>query len=138
MTKAELAYLTNRFKSTPQSTWGMTSYSRRRFQDRNIDMTTFRSIWTDGFDIIEYHFHEGYSHSRVLIRSRATDKYDYQVCAVFSLTTNEIVTVYKNWRCNKHTNLVWSEYDENLDVLSLVKRKSMTMALPQRKQLGGQ
>lgn len=120
-------YLLNRFRSIPRGDWSFSKYSKKRAIERGVDLQVLNTIWTQGFDIIEYHFHEEARDNRILLRSICTDKNDNQVCAVFSLSTKTITTIYLNKRTNKHFNLVWSEYDENLDVLATAK--SMTTVI---------
>lgn len=122
MTRREVSYLTQRFKSIPQSQWKFNDYSKRRARKRGVDMAIFRSLWTDGFDLIEYHKHDQKGDNRILLRTVMTDKDDNQVCAVFNFTTKEITTVYLNWRKNKHDNLVWSEYDSSINVKEVFKK----------------
>lgn len=122
MTDKEKRYLIHRFKSIPQSKWTFTKYSKKRLISRNVDMSTFRSLWSDGFDLIEYHKHDFSGHNRVLLRSKCTDNYDNQVCAVFNFSTNQITTVYLNWRKNKHSSLVISEYDSSINVKEMMRR----------------
>lgn len=120
MTSKEIKYLTQRFKSFPQSKWSFNKYSKKRAIRRGVDMAVFRSIWTDGFDLIEYHKHEESGDNRILVRSQVTDSNDSQVCAVFNFSTMEVTTVYLNWRKNKHEQLIWSEYSENVDIKQLM------------------
>jgi uncharacterized DUF497 family protein len=122
MTKKEVVYLTQRFKSIPQSKWKFNDYSKKRARKRGVDFAIFRSLWTDGFDLIEYHKHDQKGDNRILLRSQMTDKDDNQVCAVFNFTTMEVTTVYLNWRKNKHDNLVWSEYDSSINVKEEFKK----------------
>jgi hypothetical protein len=121
MTKREVDFLTNKFKSIPQSHWKFNDYSKKRARERGVDFAVFRSIWTDGFDLIEYHKHDQKGDNRILLRSISTDKHDNQVCAVFNFTTKEVTTVYLNWRRNKHNNLVWEEYDSSINVKEVFK-----------------
>ena len=116
MSSNEIEYLEQRFRSVPQYKWKFNTYSRMRAQKRNVDMVTFRSIWTDGFDLVEYHKHEPTGENRVLLRSVMTDSSDNQVCAVFNFTKMEITTVYLNWRANKHCNLALDEYTSSVNV----------------------
>ena len=121
MTKQEIDFLVNKFKSIPQSKWKFNDYSKKRARNRGVDMAIFRSIWTDGFDLIEFHRHEKKQDNRILLRSIAVDENDNQVCAVFNFTTKEVTTVYLNWRKNKHNNLVWEEYDSSINVKEVFK-----------------
>lgn len=121
MTKREVSFLTQKFKSTPQSKWKFNDYSKKRARQRGVDFAVLRSIWTDGFDLIEYHKHDQKGDNRILLRSIAVDKDDNQVCAVFNFSTMEITTVYLNWRKNKHNNLVWGEYDASIDIKEAFK-----------------
>jgi hypothetical protein len=121
MNSKEIKYLNQRFKSVKQSQWSFTKYSKRRSKDRSIDLAIFRSIWTDGFDLIEYHKEDKTGENRILVRSISCDKEENQVCAVVSLDTKEIITIYNNWRHNKHVNLVIEEYDSGIDVKKSIK-----------------
>jgi uncharacterized DUF497 family protein len=121
MNKREIDFLINRFKSIPQNRWKFNSYSKKRAEERGVDFAVYRSIWTDGFDLIEYHKHEQKGENRILLRSILTDKDDNQVCAVFNFSTMEVTTVYLNWRTNKHNNLVWEEYDPSIRVKEAFK-----------------
>lgn len=121
MSKEEIRYLINRFRSTPKNKWKFNMYSQQRAINRGVDMAVFRSIWSNGFDLIEFHCHP-IGDSRILVRSIKTDSQDGQVCAVFSLLRVEVVTVYRNWRKNKHKNLVLSEYDPYLDIMDTIKQ----------------
>lgn len=123
MTKREVKYLEDRFKSLPQSRWSFNTYSKKRAIQRGVDMAVFRSLWTDGFDIIEFHKHDQKQENRVLLRTHLTDSKDNQVCAVFNFDTLEITTIYLNWRKNKHDRLVWSEYDSSIDILQEFKTR---------------
>jgi hypothetical protein len=122
MTGMEVKYLEQRFKSIPQSKWSFNSYSKKRAVTRGVDMAILRTLWTEGFDLVEFHQHEDKKENRILLRSVMTDKDDNQVCAVFNFSNMEITTCYLNYRKNKHENLVWSEYDESIDVKNLMKR----------------
>lgn len=121
MTGKEIKYLSNRFKSVPQHKWNFCKYSKERAISRGVDMAVFRSLWTDGFDLIEFHRPDGIDCGRILVRSKMTDKNDNQVCVVVNLKTNTIVTAYLNHRKNKHDNLVLSAYDRTLDIKQLMK-----------------
>jgi len=121
MSKHEINFLVQKFKSIPQSKWKFNSYSKRRANERGVDLAVFRTIWTDGFDLIEFHKHDRKRDNRILLRSISTDENDNQVCAVFNFTTMEITTVYLNWRHNKHDNLVWGEYNPSISVKSEFK-----------------
>lgn len=121
MTKREVSFLVQKFKSIPQSSWKFNNYSKKRAMQRGVDFAVFRSIWTEGFDLIEFHKHELTGHDRILLRSIATDRDDMQVCVVFNFTTREVTTVYLNWRKNKHSNLVWEEYDSSISVKDVFK-----------------
>lgn len=121
MTQTETNFLIQKFKSIPQYKWKFNGYSKRRARQRGVDFSVFRSIWTDGFDLIEYHKHDTKGENRILLRSILTDENDYQVCAVFNFTTLEVTTVYLNWRHNKHSNLVWDEYDSSVSVKEAFK-----------------
>jgi hypothetical protein len=92
----------------------------KRARERGIDMAVFRTFWTDGFDLVEFHYHELKDESRILLRTVSTDENDNQVCAVFNFTTLEITTVYLNWRRNKHKGLVWGEYTPFIDVKGMM------------------
>lgn len=121
MSKAEIKYLKQRFKSVPQHKWRLTGYCKKRAFQRGIDMSTFRSIWVDGYDLIEFHQHEESGECRVLLRSISTDPRDNQVCAVFCFTTLEVITIYNNWRMNKHRGLVWREYTSDMDIKGVMQ-----------------
>jgi hypothetical protein len=121
MTTGDKKYLTQRFNSIPMSKWKLNGYSKKRVKERNIDMAVFRTLWSHGFDLIEFHQHDGTGENRILLRSIMTDKEDNQVCAVFNFTTFEVTTLYNNWKKNKHDNLVWSEYDSSLNIKELMK-----------------
>jgi hypothetical protein len=123
MTNKEANYLIQRFKSVPQNRWKFNTYSKMRARERGVDLTVFRSLWTDGFDLIEFHQHDTKKENRVLLRTITTDKNDNQVCAVFNFSTMEVTTVYLNWRHNKHQNLVWEEYDASVDVKKAFKAR---------------
>jgi hypothetical protein len=123
MSPKEVKYLTERFKSIPQHKWSFNTYSKKRAINRGVDLGVMRTLWTDGFDLIEFHKHDDSGENRVLLRTTAVDSKDNQVCAVFNFTKMEITTVYLNWRLNKHDNLVWSEYDKTLDVKQLMKAR---------------
>ncbi|MBL5776981.1 hypothetical protein HV436_01345 [Bacillus sporothermodurans] len=125
MGKKELEYLKNRFKGIPQGRWKFNSYSKMRAIKRGVDMSVFRSFWTDGFDIVEFHQHEEKKENRLLLRTILTDSNDNQVCAVFNFTTMEVTTVYLNYRKNKHSNLVWSEYDSTISIKDAFKRPAV-------------
>jgi uncharacterized DUF497 family protein len=117
-------YLLNRFKSVPRGEWDFNKYSKSKAIKRGVDLQVLNTIWTDGFDIIEYHRHDQTGDNRVLLRSICTDKNDKQVCASFSLDRKQIITVYLNERTNKHFKLDWTEYDKSIDVIATIK--SMT------------
>lgn len=121
MTKGEKKYLEQRFNSTPEWKWSFNTYSKHRAVTRGVDMSVLRSIWTEGYELIEFHKHEETGSNRILLRSILTDKNENQVCVVFNFTTMEITTCYLNYRKNKHDNLVWSEYDKNLDIKHCMK-----------------
>lgn len=121
--KKELQYVTNRFKSVKPSEWKFTPYSKKRLIRREVDSQVMNTIWSEGFDIVEYHFSENRLEHRVLIRSVCTDKNDNQVCVVFNFTTMTIQTVYLNERNNKHQDQFHSEYSKDLDVISMMKTK---------------
>lgn len=123
MSPREIRYIEQRFKSVPQGSWSFNPYSRRRASERKVDMAIFRTLWSEGYDVIEFHQHEGKMENRILLRSIATDKKDNQVCAVFNFTTREVTTVYLNWKDNKHCNLVWEEYDKEIDIKEAMKKK---------------
>lgn len=124
MTKAEVKYLIDRFKSMTRKQWKFTPYSKKRAITRGVDFAVMNTIWgSDGFELIEFHKHDRDGTNRILLRTNAVDKNDNQVCVVFNFTNMEITTVYLNYRLNKHENLVWSEYDETLDVKKLMKSR---------------
>jgi hypothetical protein len=123
MSPKEVKYLTERFKSIPQHKWSFNTYSKKRAIERGVDLAVMRSLWLDGFDLIEFHKHDKSGENRVLLRSVSVQQGDYQVCAVFNFTKMEITTVYLNWRKNKHDNLVWEEYDASLDIKQLMKSR---------------
>jgi len=84
-------------------------------------MVVFRTLWTDGFDLVEFHQHDIKQENRVLLRTIITDDKDNQVCAVFNFTTMEVTTIYLNWRKNKHNELSWYKYDGSIDVNNFMK-----------------
>ncbi|PEZ47046.1 hypothetical protein CN367_11815 [Priestia megaterium] len=134
-TKEEMNYLIGRFKGVRRQDWKWSAYSQSRFIEREADLEVMNSIWTDGFTIIELHFHEKRKHKRVLIRSIRTDKEDNQVCVVFNFTTMEIHTVYLNERTNNHEEQFHSEYDADLDVIAVMKAKHSDAFIPRKKVL---
>ena len=121
MSKQEIDFLVNKFKSIPEHKWKFNPYSKRRAKQRGVDFSVFRSIWTDGFDLIEFHKHDIKGENRILLRTIITDENDFQVCAVFNFTTLEVTTIYLNWRKNKHNNLIWEEYDSEIDIIKEFK-----------------
>jgi hypothetical protein len=124
MTTKEAEYLIHRFKSIKPNQWKFTKYSKHRSRNRDIDMTVFRSFWSNGFDLIEFHKEDNTGENRILLRTLSADSKDNQVCAVFSLDSKEIITIYNNWRHNKHSNLVIEEYDSSMDIKRLIKEVS--------------
>jgi len=121
MKPKEIEYLSQRFKSIPQNKWCFNGYSKKRAISRGIDMVVFRTLWTDGFDLVEFHQHDIKQENRVLLRTIITDDKDNQVCAVFNFTTMEVTTIYLNWRKNKHNELSWYKYDGSIDVNNFMK-----------------
>jgi hypothetical protein len=125
--KKEHNYLVNRFKSIPRGVWEYNPYSKKRAIKRGVDLQVFNTFWTEGFDLIEYHYNERDKDHRILLRSICTDELDNQVCCVFSLTKKRIITVYNNERTNKHEALDkngYTYYTADLDVIGFIK--SMT------------
>jgi hypothetical protein len=119
--KKERNYLINRFKSIPRGDWEYSRYSKKRAISRGVDLQVFNTFWTEGFDLIEYHYSEKEKEHRILLRSICTDSNDNQVCCVFSFTNKRIITVYNNKRNFKHDNLNFEEYSAELDVIGLIK-----------------
>jgi hypothetical protein len=123
MTTGEKKYIINRFKSIQPSEWKFNEYSKKKAVNRKVDLDVMRKVFTDGFDLIEYHKHDRDRSNRILLRTIATDKNNKQVCIVFNLTEKEITTVYLNDKDNKHQKLDWSYYDETIDVKQLMKAR---------------
>jgi hypothetical protein len=121
MTAKEKKFLIDRFKSIPRSKWHFFGYGKKRAVARQIDLQLYNSLWTEGFDLIEYHFHDEHRDNRILIRSIATDSNDAQLCISFSFNDKKVVTSYLNARTYKHNTLRWEEYTANLDVITLFK-----------------
>lgn len=122
--KKEMNYVINRFKGVKHCDWRWTDYAQARLIEREVDHQVLNTIWSDGFTVIEYHFHEKKKHNRVLIRSVCTDENDNQVCVVFNFTTMEIHTVYLNQRSNKHNDADFLEdNNRDLDVITMMKTK---------------
>jgi hypothetical protein len=124
-TNREHNYLLQRFKSVPRGQWSFNDYSKMKAVKRGVDLQVMNTIWSEGFDIIEYHRHDQTGDNRILLRSICTDKNDKQVCVSLSLDRKQIVTVYLNDRTNKHFKLDWSEYSKDIDVVNSIK--SMTL-----------
>lgn len=120
MTPQERTYLVNRFKSIPPQKWKFTNYSRKRLAERGVDFSVIATFWKEDFDLIEFHKHEDGS-NRILLRSIMVDSNNNQVCAVFNLSTYEIVTLYLNYKKNKHSNLDWSQYCEGINIKAAMK-----------------
>ena len=95
-------HLLEKFKIIPRDAWRLTEYCFNRFTTRGIDMSTFISIWSEGFYFIEYHVEEKRKRNRVLLRSIKADSKGNQVCAVFCLDTKQIITIYANESGNIH------------------------------------
>jgi hypothetical protein len=119
MKPSEVRYLVDRFRNIPQMAWEFTPYAKARCKERGFDPALFRTFWTSGFDLIEYH-NCGVDH-RVLLRSIESDSEGYQLCVSFSLTMKRVKTVYKNYKHYKHENLDESNYDGSLDIKKLIK-----------------
>lgn len=116
----ERDFLMRRFYKIPKTDWKFTNYSLMRFTERGVCSRSFLSLWDGDADLIEYHCKDG--ENRILLRSRAIT--DEQVCAVFSLTTLEIVTVYLNSREYKHETLAIEHYNPMLDVIATFERSA--------------
>lgn len=119
MAAGEKAFLLGKFQDIPNFMWSFTDYSKKRLAGRGISETDFKALFSK-YDLIEFHVgdHGKGGDPRILLRSRTTtEKYNFEVCAVFSLRDARVVTIWINHVTNQHDRLVIANYTKKYDIM---------------------
>lgn len=118
MTEVEKEFLLRQFRAVNKPDWKITDYSFNRMTARGISAEHLMTIFDLDTELIEYH-KKGRS-SRILLRSKRAVN-EANVCVVFEPETKSIVTVYLNYKGNKHEQLKLEFYDAAIDVIKQYK-----------------
>ncbi|AKQ08387.1 hypothetical protein PQE66_gp072 [Bacillus phage PBC2] len=116
--------LWKRLKSVQEWEWNLIDHALDRIEQKGIEATRNDIISTISHSsIIEYrivynHEHEIYE-ERVVLRSKAIVNKHHNIHAVFSLTLNNIVTVWMNDFHDRHATLDWGLYNKNMKVFGV-------------------
>ena len=118
MTEQELDLLKSRVDNTDVASVEITSYTVYRFNERfdGITLLDVAKVFLD-YELIEFNTNSG--DRRVLIRGNenlTTEEGCYNVCIVYSLRNNRIVTAWLNNFHDHHDTLRIEEYDEDLEI----------------------
>ena len=125
MSNEELTYLKNKLHNLNKRNLIISTHARNKneFNDTDIKQLPFE-VTNDM--IIEFNRTEkrGYIDKRVTVRSKKVydvkinDKIEKcNIIAVFSLTTNRVVTVFWNLTTDKHESINMSRYNKDLKIL---------------------
>jgi hypothetical protein len=121
LSKFEKAGLWKRIKGVQEWEWELISHALDRLRQKNIRASRHDIISTiHHSNIIEYKIDfnrkiGGYD-ERVVLRSKAVVQGEWNLHAVYSLTTKSIVSVWLNHVTDFHDTLDWSLYDKNMKV----------------------
>lgn len=118
MSERELDLLTTRVDETDIPSVEITKYTLSRFNERfdGISLLDVAEVFID-YNIIEFNTNNG--DSRVLLRGTKdlkTDEGCYNVCIVYSLRNNRIVTAWLNNYHDHHKTLRIEEYSADLRI----------------------
>lgn len=120
----ETTGLWKRLKSVQEWEWTLSDHVFDRLIQKEIRATKQDIVSTvHNASIIEYriihsHFHNALD-ERVILRSKAVVNGHYNLNVVYSLTFNEIITVWINSIDDRHDTLKWEIYDENMKVFGV-------------------
>lgn len=120
MTKEEVVALQRIINST--KSWGVARHCYKRLKERGVSKAMTLDAIKHG-TIIEFS-QKGNCYG-VLIRSTKVVLGKYVVCALVSLDSKRIITVYVNLAHDSHRTLDWSAYNENLDILNVIKKEQV-------------
>lgn len=118
MTDKEKEVLTELVDKTDISTIEITQYTVYRFEQRfdGITLLDIAKTFLD-YELIEFNTNSG--DRRVLIRGNenlTTDRGCYNVCIVYSLRNNRIITAWLNNFHDNHDTLRLEEYTQELEI----------------------
>jgi len=116
--------LWKRLNQVEEWEWEIIDHALDRLEEKGIEATRHDIISTiSNSSIIEYRIvynkrHRKYE-ERVVLRSKAIVNRRYNLHAVFSLTNNNVISVWMNHVNDRHKTLDWSLYDKNMKVLGV-------------------
>lgn len=120
----EMTGLWKRLKSVQEWEWTIADHVYDRLVQKKIRATkqdiisTLHNASIMEYRIIHSHFHNGLD-ERVILRSKAIVNRCYNLHVVYSLTYNEIITVWMNHVDDRHSTLKWELYDQNMKVFGV-------------------
>lgn len=108
-------------------TWRMAGHALNRLKEKGINATYQDVVSTiHNAQILEYKIDHnkilGMCEERVLLRSKAVVNRNFNLHAVYSLTSRRIVTVWINHVKDFHDTLDWNLYTEDLPVFGVHKQ----------------
>lgn len=118
MTKEDIELLEN---ITKRKEFKYTNYSLNRVLERNISYASVKDTIENG-EIIEFHYKDG--DMRVLKRNVNCTYNGFCTCVVYSLLSNSIITVYRNYHDDNHATLDSAQYTD-VDLQKLIKRLNL-------------
>lgn len=104
-------------KIVKQGNFVFSNHCIRRTMQRRVRVSDIMKTIRQG-RIVEFHVVD--DSLRVLLRGQA-NKQDKCPCVVLNVSTNEVVTVYHNYKYNHHQYSKHTLYTSELDICSLVK-----------------
>lgn len=122
MTKYEINLLREKLLSLKLSKTKISKHLIQKMESKDMTFTSkhFVSMMKD-FNIIEFNRTRG--QGRVLIRGNKSEKVmeksiivNANLCIVFNLTDNEIVTAYWNYSGDNHQSIDMNRYNEKLKI----------------------
>lgn len=124
MNDTEINGLFKRIKSVDEKKWKLSYHALDRFKGKKIqaDLNDCLSAIHNS-TIIEYKidFNKRYQKfdERIVLRANALVNGCYNLNAVYSLTTNTIVTVWLNHVKDRHDTLKWEIYSADMKVFGI-------------------
>jgi hypothetical protein len=113
MNKQEVAFVHGFIRSANFSVWSGKAHFYDRASERSFTLADAQSAVKGGL-VVEVH-NDKAPDVRVLVRNQAG------TCAVVSLQSREVITVYYNAPSDGHETLNWGAYRWAQDVVALVK-----------------
>lgn len=119
MTYGEIDLLRAKVDATDIATIEITAYTLNRMKERlnGIELLDVAKTFLD-YELIEYNRHS--SDHRVLIRGNENIQNgigSYNICIVYSMLNNRIVTIWKENDHDHHDTLRIEEYNQDLEIV---------------------